>query len=1155
MRKNKPILVIIVMCVLLGTALPADAQKHNDYVLLSELNGQNGPTSKILDKKISIELENVTVDNALKTVAEENELNLAYSRDYIPVKKTVSIVAENVAVTEVLQRILDDTGMEIVVSEAGTFVLIPSEQVQRVKGAQFTGRITDQNGETLIGANVYVRAAEFGGRDDIGASTNMEGVYTFLIPARYIKGQEVKLHASYIGYKEEIRKIVLKQGEITQDFVLQSDVFGLDEVVVTGVVESTPKKKLTFTVGRLFGEDMELVPPPSSTTLIQGKIAGAQVVTQDGLPGRDASILLRGATSLTQSNQPLLIVDGVILASNLSDIDANQIESVEVIKGAAAASLYGSRAAAGVLNIKTKRGASLGTDQTKIVIRNEYGFNKLYKDYPIALHHPWKKNANGEFIDANGNVVDESKRIMDAEVNGLAFADNEWGGPLYDHMELFNPGSEYTNLISLSHKSLNTNYLISLTNFQQGGIVDALEGYNRKSARLNFDHSMNDNIQLSASNYYSTSHRDTPVGDKNPFRAFIKTPAWVDLTEPNDDGTPYNLHGDTFLEQDNPLYTLNYSEQDNYRDRVMMSGRIRYTPINWFNLEADISFDRSNRQNTEYYPKGYKTLNEQSLNLGYYRVDNSFDQAINSSITASFNRDFGDLITHTKLRYLYESQESNDTYTSGYDLAVSDVHDLDIIQGEKSVGSAMNEIRSIGYYYITGMEYQDRYLADFLVRRDGSSLFGSDERWHTYYRVSGAYRISEEPWFDVPAIDELKLRISRGTAGGRPSFSAQYETFSVGSGTISKAQLGNKKLKPEHATENEFGLNMTLLNRFNIELTYAKTVTEDQLLNVPLAGIYGYSSQWQNAGTLESNTYEGTLDFNIMNREGFRWSSRIVFDRTRQKITEFDLPPYKTGGRSAFYLRNGEVFGAMYGQKWMTSTDQLPEGADPSCFQLNDDGLLVAVGSGNSYSEGISKQLWGTTVATGDAEYKWGMPLQYVDADGNNYHKIGDVVPDFKFALSNTFQWKGFVAYLLFDATVGGDIYNSTKQLSYRNGNHADYDQFNKADGNKKPYDYYVELFEGNTVNSWFVESGTYVKLRELSFGYTVTKDQLSRFLGPLGITQMDHVNLNVVGRNLYTWTDYSGWDPEVGEGTVTRIDYQYYPQYRTFKFVVELGF
>ncbi|HEX5581362.1 MAG TPA: hypothetical protein VFX39_07290, partial [Gemmatimonadaceae bacterium] len=243
----------------------------------------------------------------------------------------------------------------------------------------------------------------------------------------------------------------------------------------------------------------------------------------------------------------------------------------------------------------------------------------------------------------------------------------------------------------------------------------------------------------------------------------------------------------------------------------------------------------------------------------------------------------------------------------------------------------------------------------------------------------------------------------------------------------------------------------------------------------------------------------------------------------------------------------------MYGFHWLRDASELPADAQAraSEFQRNDDGILVWVGEGNSYTEGEAKQLWGTSTTIGNATYQWGQPVTLLDATGSAaVVKIGDGNPDFHFGVSNNVTWKDFSFYALVDAQVGGNVYHMTKQRMYQWGRSADVDQAGKPQELKKPVEYYVNLYAATSPNDWFVEDGGFVKLRELSVAYRVPTSLLQR----LGNVGLEGARISLVGRNLLTFTDYTGYDPEVG-GTINRLDSFDYPRYRTITGTIELTF
>ena len=487
--------------------------------------------------------------------------------------------------------------------------------------------------------------------------------------------------------------------------------------------------------------------------------------------------------------------------------------------------------------------------------------------------------------------------------------------------------------------------------------------------------------------------------------------------------------------------------------------------------------------------------------------------------------------------------------------------------------SAIEEVRSQGYFLITGLDYKDRYIVDFMGRRDGSSLFGPDQRWHNYYRVSGAYRLSQEPWWFTDKIQEFKVRGSYGTAGGRPNFLARHETWTVRDGNVTKNTLGNRNLKPEFAKELEFGIDMAFLDKFTLELTRAESTVEDQLLEVPLPSYAGYTTQWQNAATLETSTWEVSLQGVLIQKRDMNLTFGVNFDRTRQTIADLTVPAYNFGppfqGVDIFRIEEGADYGALFGRRYIkdNTRDLLPRGlseSELSQFQVNDDGFVVWVGEGNSWRDGISQQLWGVQADLSNGEtFEFGLPIVFEDDAGNEQFIIGSTVPDFNWSFFSNFNWKGFSVYGLLDAQVGGDVYSLTEQWGYGiEARSAQVDQTGKSDETKKPVRYYRESQQhGNN----FAFDGSFVKLREVSVRYSFNRNQLKGLFGGI----LNKVSIGFIGRNLFALDNYDrGTDPEVGvaiqgEGgsagdqggsaVVSRYDAFNYPNFRVFSGVFEI--
>jgi TonB-linked SusC/RagA family outer membrane protein len=1017
---------------------------------------------------------------------------------------------------------------------------------------QGTGRVTGIVLDSATGRPLSaVQVAVIGTR--LGSATNDAG--RFIIGG--VPRGSYSVEARRVGYRA--RRVpnvnVTDNGTADIEIRLATIALSLEAVVTTGLVDPASGTRVPFTVGRVDAENAP-VPATNAVETIQGKIAGVTVVPS-GQPGSGTNILLRSPTSISKSTSPLIVVDGVILSQSFdgasADLESLDIETVEVVKGAAAASLYGSRAASGVIQIRTKRGAGNAEGATNITTRSEVGSNALAGKINWAQNHYYLTNANGDYVNAAGVVVPRAQRV--AKPLAARFQDTPYKDPVYDQVDrFFNPGQFYKNSVTVSQKAGRTNWLLSLVNSKEGGVVLNSGAYNQNDLRLNLDHQLRDNFSLAFSGYASRSHRQNLYGDT--FFDLINQAPDVDLRQPDSDGTPYIFQPDPEGREENPLYVLATEENTRRRARTQGSLEARFTPLSWLTFDSNVSYDRSDRRNNFFLDQGLRTEGQSAGGVGEITQTTGTTDALNAAISANLLGKVGQHLTlRSTVRALMERETNEVTTAEGERFATPGVRSLSNAQ-DRFIESTTEEIRSDGIALTGAADYRGKYIVDALVRRDGSSLFGPEERYNWYNRVSGAWRVSSEDWWPSRTISEFKLRASRGTAGGRPDFDDQFETFDfVTGGGVQKSTLGNRFLKPEHATETEIGVDMIVKDRYSLQLSYARNKVIDQLVEIPLAGFYGYTSQWQNAGTVIGNTVEATLEARLVSRPTFQWRLGVVADRSRNRITEFNRSCFST--QTIAYRCAGETLGAMYGFKFLDGSDAVPAdvGARANEFATNSEGLLVWVGPGNTPADGETKALWGTTSTIGSSVYGWGMPIVKKDATGNSaVVNIGDGNPDFHFGISNNVTWRDLSLFALVDAQVGGNVYNQTNQRMYQYGRSADVDQSGKPQAEKKPVEYYVSLYAANDPTSYFVEDGGFVKLREMSARYRLP----SRLLGPLNRAGARGLSLGLVGRNLLTFTNYSGYDPEVSSSnrpTIIKLDSFGYPRYRTFTGSVQIEF
>ncbi|MEJ2187682.1 MAG: TonB-dependent receptor, partial [Gemmatimonadota bacterium] len=754
--------------------------------------------------------------------------------------------------------------------------------------------------------------------------------------------------------------------------------------------------------------------------------------------------------------------------------------------------------------------------------------------------------------------------------------DVAWPGQTYNQVERFFKTGEYLqNYVAAEGRAGSTNFHVSVSNLQDGGVMPGMKGFDRTNFRVNVDQAMNEKIQVQASAFYSQSTQGQfPETQGNPLFDLTRMPAGVDLTsdDPNAPGELVLNVDPTNAESPNPLYQMYNRKYTEDHSRYLGSANVRYSPTTWMDIDANGSYDRLDLDQQDLYPKGYRTINPSATtnNGNLYKYHNRHE-AINASVTATFRHDFGENIRNrTQFRYLYENQDRQWYDAYGYQFAVANVPTFDNInQDNVTAGSYSNTIRADGYFAITNFDMYDKYVIDALVRNDGSSLFGADQRRQWYYRIAGAWRLSQEPFFNVPGINELKLRYSLGTAGGRPRFEAQYETYNVGGGRVTPVTLGNKNLKPEFSKEQELGLDAAMFdNRLSLGLTYAFSTTKDQILPVPQPAYTGFSTQWRNSGTIESKSYEATLDYRLIDTRDFTWSAKVLFDKTDSKITDLYVPPfnYGVGGQglgSVFYAREGERIGTFYGTHYATSCADLPEGVSCDGFNVNDDGYLVWTGPG-----GFADPQWGTDSSTkirGSA-VKWGTPFAGECTDRSTGERtlfcpVGNSVPKYNLNFSTNLTYKGINLYALVSHSSGFDVYNQPLQWGTFKRYSGIMDQTGIPQAQQKPLGYFDALYgvSGLQPSNAFVEDATFTKLREVSASYRFNADQLANIPG---LDRINGLGISVTGRNLFTITDYRGFDPEVGKGggdtgsaAIARVEGYQYPNFRTWTAALEIIF
>ena len=1006
-----------------------------------------------------------------------------------------------------------------------------------------TGKVSDASGP-LIGVTVVIKGTK------TGTQTDFDGNYSIKVATG------ATLQFSFIGMQAVEKQV----GTVnTIDIVMAEDAEALDEIVVTGVAGATSKKKLSITVASVTAEELEQVPASSAASALQGKVAGI-TVTNLGQPGQGATILLRGAANFYGSQAPLVIMDGVFVEGGLADINIDDIASFEIVKGASASSLYGSRAGNGVIVITSKRGKA---GKTQVTVRSEFGFSEITNFIKTNQSHGYQlapdwQTAQGQYTKYEGVTYGPNYQSVYAASgdNGVVgtrlqsadhYSDNSYG--VYNNFQdlFFVKGINTTNYASLSSGNEKSRIFFSSENMESDGVLAEIGGYARNSLRFNADYYINDWLKFSASNSFIKINDNGSLAGMDIYRIVARLSPDANVLADNPDGQPYYLKPDPWENEiDNPLYELSVMDAVSKQQRFLGGYKLNFKLNENFNADVEYAFENNNSRFTQNNKYETYASDGSALGFGYSKgslyKSSSLQLSQKAQATLNYSQQFGELDVNAKASYLAEDQTYEQYSASGSNYLYSGLPTLDNFNSEDvSANSNQQTIRAQNMFAIAGFVYKDRYIFDGLFRRDGSSLFGKNEKWNDYYRVSAAYRISQD--IKIPGVQELKVNVAQGTSGQRPGFDWQYEQTGLSGGSLSTNRIkGNPDLKPSLTTETEIGLNASFLNRFTFDFAYSKQIASDQFMIVNLfsPANAGKNKQWKNVGDLESNTYEFTLQSKIITTNDIQWNVGVNFTKSDSKITKLNAPEQLVGSDGLFLLREDTEFGSMFGRSFVrdlaTMELQLPSGASISDYVVNSDGIVVRADAlGTVNEKAITK----------------------VDENGvASFEKIGNQNADFRLGITSNFSYKNFDFYMLWDIKGGGDIYNRNAQWTTISERSGIVDQAGKPEQEKKTTDYYASLYDVNQNQEFWVEDGSYTKLKETSVSYKLGNNELKSIAKGF----FEEIKFSLIGRNLLTFSNYLGWDPEVanydgGTQQYFSVDYGVYPNNTSYSLSLQVKF
>ena len=1029
----------------------------------------------------------------------------------------------------------------------------PATQPAARRG-RISGTIVDvATKQPIQGVNVFVVGTP------ITASTGPDG--RFIIPSA--PPGVFPIEARRIGYAQVRRDNVrlIADSVITLNLEMSASATRLDEVTIAGTIDATSAAKSTISVEKLGTENIPVPPTSSAAGLLAGKVAGVAVTRNSGAPGAGVNIVLRtpisGITEGGGTPGPLFVVDGVFLNQGQSvttqDIEAMDIESIEVIKGAAAASLYGSRAAAGVIAITTKRGRGLELGSNQFQVRGEAGTDQFLTRLEKNQYHAFRQDAQGNWLDANNQVVPRAQRAL----TQFGIMDQPFQGETYNHADLFfRPGGYNTQQVQVQGNSAATNYNIAYTRTINPAILQWNEGYQRQTIRLNVDSRLSEKMSVGVSVNHTRGVQDVSAPS---FNNFYRIDTDVNLRElapfPAVNGFPYVIVPDSVTLYTNPLYSQYIGDDVIKRGRTLLNANGVYRPTSWFSIAADANYDRGDNNRSTYTPRGTPLVTGTgglSPSLGSLRVISTGNEGFIGTVTGSLSKTLGDLTLRFSQRGEVRKETNDELTTTGTQFGTEGLKAMSQAT-VRTTGNEFNDFRVIGSISSLGVSFKERYIGDFLLRREGNSLFGAANRWNTFGRASAAWLLSEESWFPLTDFNVFKLRYSYGVTGLNPAFSAQYESMtSDGTGAIRRGSLGNVNITPTFTVEEELGLDVAYKSRLSGTITFVRNRSEDVFVNVPAPAVTGYQVQVTNPAQLGGSIIELTLQGAVLaNPKGLRWDVLFTADKAWFSTERFGRTCFDDGLQ---FKCDGVPVSEMWGNMIIEDKSQLPavHANSQALFDINDEGYVVPVGAGNTWRDGIAKSLWGTTINIDGVNYRWGHPIPRRTPEGILwYGKIGDSRPDLRYGLQNNFRYGNFRFYVQMNGQLGGNVYANSNQTYYASGDHPVVSQAGKPDDLKKPVSYYNAVSNNNNLYlKRFVESGTHLQLAELMVGYTLDASRF-RFLERVGFSR---AQFDFIGRNLGVFSNYTGLNVMAGSPTV-RFDDATYPQTRTLTGVITLTF
>jgi len=1155
--------------------------------MANSLNGQGK-----LDTKVTVSITDMDLNNALRELSKSADVKFSYNSRMVSFDQKVSVNATNEVLSTVLSRILKPLNItyEIVsnqiVLQKTKLEEVVAVSINNQQQKMLTGVIVDDKGLSLPGASVLVK----GTRNS--TSTDFDGKFSIrvddsakILVVSFIGFDSVEIP---IGNKTDF-KITLKESSQT-----------LNEVVVVGY-GTVKKRDLTGAISSVSAEQLAAVPAMTAAQALQGKAAGLNIVTTSGAPGAGTNITIRGGTSITQSTKPLYIVDGYQMDDALNIINPNDIKSIEILKDASSTAIYGARGSNGIIAITTKSGRK---GKTAVSYNSFISFDKLSKKLDMMSNAEDFVKYQYEMAVLQGkpaawsNVFDNSLATDSPNFYSGAYGriNNRYASDYgIDWQKKMFGGSGYTqnHNVNVSTGNETTQAFLSYNLNKQEGIIA-----NHNDIRNAFRAKINSELYKGLRLDLNTMFTNTSTDGGGAYGGLKDV-----LLQPINGGTLFNqdqtLNTQTFgdysaldsaYDTENPLIE-NQASQSNKRSRVfLVNAGVEFDFLKGFTWRTSGQYSWSSSKGTNFSDENSRAALTDPVNTGINgKIDNGESFSYQITNTLNYKQTFVDKHDVNVLlgqEVTYNESESNSITLKQFPLPNFGLDDIsNATVSDKSVGHSRSGLAS--FFARLNYSFDNRYLLTATIRTDGSTKFAEGNKWGVFPSVSGAWRISEESFWKNNAIgniiNNLKLRVGYGITGNNGIGNNLYLTtvkqtdYPINNNPgnpvyIPSSTLGNKALQWETLNATNLGLDISLFNRrIDITAEWYNNKIGDMLLKSVIPSSTGYADQYQNVGNMRNRGWELTLSTVNIKSNNFRWTTDLNFAFNKSKVMSLEKNQTQRtfgvgGNRSGtvtYYATVGEQLGDMYGYVY----EGLYTTAD---FTQNTNGTYTL-------NPGVVKPFSGNA-SPGDV--KFAADNEAGDQFTRKLVKIGNGTPDCIGGINNTFSYKGFDLSMFMKFSIGNDIYNATKHSTspyalFQNvptefGNNY-YRLIDPVTGQKATTlarlqelnpDEASRTSALNLVNSgyitypssYFVEDGSYLRLAQLTVGYTLPKDWSEK-------AKIANARFYFTANNLWTITGYSGFDPEVSAGDNDLVavtpgyDSSAYPRSRSFVFGLNLTF